>query len=145
MCGGERSSQGTIEKKQRIGDGHLINDTITEPYGHEIDTREVERNNQREINMKAKLLKVSGEVMEIEPKNGTDFKLDELYEHLQCSLVEVINLNQDDIMVVDEEGKWASNNVINVNATVLAQENRAIVFWDYIAGNAIVCNRQMIR
>lgn len=27
--------------------------------------------------MKAKLLKVSGEAMEIEPKNGTDFKLDE--------------------------------------------------------------------
>lgn len=95
--------------------------------------------------MKAKLLKVSGEVMEIEPKNGTDFKLDELYKHLQCSLVEVINLNQDDIMVVDEEGKWASNNVINVNATMLAQENQAITSWDYIAGDTIVCNRKMIR
>lgn len=144
MRGGERGSSGTAEKKQRIGDGHLINDTIPEPYGHKIDTREVERNNQREI-MKAKLLKVSGEVMEIEPKNGTDFKLDELYKHLQCSLVEVINLNQDDIMVVDEEGKWASNNVINVNATMLAQENQAITSWDYIAGDAIVCNRKMIR
>lgn len=95
--------------------------------------------------MKAKLLKASGEVMEIEPKNGTDFKLDELYKHLNCSLVEVINLNQDDIMVVDEEGKWASNNVINVNATVLAQKNQAIIFWDYIVGDAIVCNRKMIR
>ena len=49
MRGGERSSQGTIEKKQGIGDGYFINDTIPEPYGHEIDTREVERNNQREI------------------------------------------------------------------------------------------------
>ena len=94
--------------------------------------------------MKAKLLKVSGEVMEIEPKNGTDFKLDELYKYLQCSLVEVINLNQDDIMVVDEEGKYTSN-VVNVNATVLAQENQAITSWDYIAGDAIVCNRKMIR
>ena len=95
--------------------------------------------------MKAKLIKVSGEVMEIEPKNGTDFKLDELHEHLNCSLIEVIYLNQDDIMVVDEEGKLTSNNVINVNATVLAQENRAIVFWDYVVGDAIVCNRKMIR
>ena len=95
--------------------------------------------------MKAKLLKASDEVLEIEPKNGTDFKLDELHEHLKCSLVEVININQDDIMVVDEEGKWASNNVINVNATVLAQENQAITSWDYIAGNAIVCNSKMIR
>ena len=95
--------------------------------------------------MKAKLLKASGEVVEIKPNNGTNFTLDELHKHFQCSLVEVINLNQDDIMVVDEEGKWASNNVINVNATVLAQENRAIVFWDYVVGNAIVCNRKMIR
>ena len=95
--------------------------------------------------MKAKLLKASGEVMEIEPKNGTDFKLDELYKHLQCSLVEVISLNHDDIMVVDDEGKLKSNNVINVNATVLAQKNQAIIFWDYIAGDAIVCNRKMIR
>ena len=141
---GERGSQGTVEKKQRIGDGYFINDTITEPYGYEIDTREVERDNQREI-MKARLLKFSGDVMEIEPKNGTDFKLDELYKHLQCSLVEVINLNQDDIMVVDDEGKLKANNVINVNATMLAQENQAITSWDYIAGDAIVCNRKMIR
>ena len=49
MRGGERGSQGTAEKKQGIGDGHFSNDTITEPYGHEIDTREVKRNNQREI------------------------------------------------------------------------------------------------
>lgn len=95
--------------------------------------------------MKAKLMKASGEVIEIEPKNGTDFKLEELYEHLQCSLVEVININQYDIMVVDEEGKWVSNNVVNVNATKCAQENQAITSWDYIAGEAIVCNRKMIR
>ena len=95
--------------------------------------------------MKAKLLKASGDVMEIEPKNGTDFKLDELHKHLNCSLVEVININQDDIMVVDDEGKLKANNVINVNATMLAQENQAITSWDYIAGDAIVCNRKMVR
>ena len=144
MRSGERGSQGTVEKKQRIGDGYFINDKIPEPYGYEIDTREVERDNQREI-MKARLLKASGEVMEIEPKNGTDFKLDELHKHLNCSLVEVININQDDIMVVDDEGKLKANNVINVNATMLAQENQAITSWDYIAGDAIVCNRKMIR
>lgn len=144
MRGRERGSSGTIEKKQGIGDGHIINDAIPEPYGHEIDTREVERNNHREI-MKAKLLKASGEVLEIEPKNGTDFKLDELYKHLQCRLVQIIHLNRGDIMVVDDEGKLASNNVVNVNATMLAQENQAITSWDYIAGNAIVCNRKMIR
>lgn len=95
--------------------------------------------------MKAKLLKANGEVMEIEPKNGADFTLEELYEHLQCGLVEIIALNQDDIMVIDEEGKWVSNNVVNVNATKCAQKNQAITSWDYIAGDVIVCNRKMIR
>ena len=95
--------------------------------------------------MKAKLLKASGEVVEIKPNNDKDFKLDELYKYLQCSLVDVISLNQDDIMVVDDEGKLKANNVVNVNATMLAQENQAITSWDYIAGNAIVCNRKMIR
>ena len=95
--------------------------------------------------MKAKLLKASGEVVEIKTNNGTDFKLDELYKHLQCSLVDVISLNQDDIMVVDDEGKLKANNVVNVNATMFAQENQAITSWDYIAGNAIVCNKKMIR
>ena len=56
---GERGSQGTVEKKQRIGDGYFINDKIPEPYGHEIDTREVERNNQREIGMVAKYYKAT--------------------------------------------------------------------------------------
>ena len=49
MRSGERGSQGTAKKKQRIGDGHISDDTISEPYGHESDTREVERNNHREI------------------------------------------------------------------------------------------------
>lgn len=61
---------------------------------------------------------------------------------INCSLVDVINLNQDDIMVVDEGGKLAPN---NVNATKCAWENQAITSWYYIVGNAIVSNRKMIR
>ena len=59
MRGRERGSQGTIEKKQGIGDGYLINDTISEPYGYETDTREVERNNQREVGMVAEYYKAT--------------------------------------------------------------------------------------
>lgn len=95
--------------------------------------------------MKAKLLKATGEVVEIEPKNGTDFTLEELYAYLQCELVEIIVINKDDIMVIkDEEGKWA-NKGVNVNATKYAQENQVIAPWDYIVGHAIICNRKMVR
>ena len=38
----------------------------------------------------AKLFRTDGTAMDITPKNGTDFQLDELYEALDCELVEVI-------------------------------------------------------
>lgn len=94
--------------------------------------------------MKAKLLKATGEVVEIEPKNGTDFTLEELYEHLNCSIVEVIALDEDNEMFFDEEGKFNLKEV-NTNATMCAQKNQAIASWDYIVGDAIVCNSKMVK
>jgi hypothetical protein len=78
----ERGSQGTIEKKQRIGDGHLINDAIPEPYGYEIDTREVERNNQREIGMAAKYYKAtiySDGTFEVSDYKGDAYTLNKIH------------------------------------------------------------------
>lgn len=94
--------------------------------------------------MKAKLMKATGEVVEIEPKNGTDFTMEELYEHLNCRIVEVIALNEDEIMVIDEEGKY-NNKEVNANATMCAQKNQAITSWDCIVGDAIVCNSEMVK
>jgi len=42
------------------------------------------------IGMKAILIKDTGEVMEIEPENGLNFKLQELYKILNCKLIELV-------------------------------------------------------
>ena len=61
-------------------------------------------------NDKALLIKVDGSVEEVEPKNGTDFKLQELYDMLGVELVDVVCMpnNNDKIMIVDDEGMYRS-------------------------------------
>ena len=77
--------------------------------------------------MKATLLKVTGETVEISPVNGNCFTLNEAQ-----SLV---------IMIMNEEGKFHFE--LNVEATRIALMNSAIFPDDYIAGDAIVCDDTM--
>lgn len=90
--------------------------------------------------MKATLLKVTGEIIEISPVNGTCFTLKEAQD-LVHGYVQVIDMCPDKIMIVDEEGKF--NSELNIEATRLALSNRAIFPNDYIAGDAILCDVSM--
>lgn len=105
-------------------------------------------------------------VREVQPKNGEDFTLKELYALLDCQYIEVINLPDGRIMVVDEEGKLVDEPMRNERATKLAgfvslpefvaemlrlraggvnvimagppiDDNTTEV--DYIAGDALIC------
>jgi hypothetical protein len=81
----------------------------------------------------AQLIKTTGEIATISPKNGKYFTLDEL-QKLVGGLVEVVYLEDDDkTMVVNEEGKLLGLPV-NEKATIVA--NR--LPWDVIAGDAVV-------
>ena len=89
----------------------------------------------------ANLYKTNGEVLEVIPKNGTDFSLEEL----QCFVggyIELVNLNDDEIMIVNEEGKL-DNLPYNQKATehLLAKVNG----FDVIVGDALVCKRKEVR
>ena len=53
--------------------------------------------------MKARLIKEDGRLTEIEPKNGTDFKLKELQDYIG-GLIEIVYLPNEFILIVDEEG-----------------------------------------
>ncbi len=45
-------------------------------------------------------------IREVQPENGTDFRLRQLYQLLDCSMIEVIPLpDRAFIMVIDDEGK----------------------------------------
>ncbi len=77
----------------------------------------------------AKLYKSNGDIVDVEPKNGRTFML-----------VEPVFLKGGKIMLVDEEGKLTKSD-INPKATQLMHSSRRIN-WDFIVGDALVCNTE---
>lgn len=90
----------------------------------------------------AEIIKTDGTTIEVEPKNGTDFSLEEL-QAVVGGLIEIISLGSDDIMVVNEEGKFLCE--WNCKATTIAKEYRAILPYDCIHGNVLVCKDNQVK
>jgi hypothetical protein len=97
---------------------------------------------------KAYLIKVGEEPREIQPENGTDFSLQELYRLLDCDMVEIARTQmthapgrawRNNILIIDEEGKCKGK-----PANDYASE------WyshpcDIIVGDAILCPTGMFK
>lgn len=97
---------------------------------------------------KAILIKADGTKQTVKPKNGRDFKFDEMSEMLGCELVQILgdHSTADNInLVCDEEGKFNTPNAINDEATSLAHEYNLIYPDDYLVGNVLFCNAKQIR
>ena len=93
----------------------------------------------------AKLFRTDGTAMKKKKKNGTDFQLDELYEALDCELVEVIRIPwAGKIVIMDEEGKFCGKGV-NEEITHYLRYHSAIASCDYIIGDAIICGTEEFR
>lgn len=90
--------------------------------------------------MKAKIYKADGSIIDIKPNNGTDFSLEELQE-IVGGYIEIVGLMDNEIMVINEEGKLIDL-PFNENATQLYQEVDG--FYDYIAGDVLVCDSSMV-
>lgn len=74
---------------------------------------------------KAYLIEANGDIHEVTPKDTQKgFQLKELYEMLECEIVEVIHLANGKIMIGNEESKLICNPVINSKATELYREDR---------------------
>lgn len=82
------------------------------------------------------------DTVEVQPKNGTDFQLEELQDYIG-GYIEIVRLNGDEIMVIDEEGKL-KNLPFNVGATLVFNE-RSGIMDDIIVGNALVCKTEEVR
>jgi len=91
----------------------------------------------------AKLLTVDQEEITIQPKNGKGFSLKELYRHIGCEFVQLVDLNHKEYMVIDEDGKL-NGSAYNAAASVLAHQNKAIHPSDCIVGNAIICDKSQL-
>lgn len=88
------------------------------------------------------LMNVTGTQQVVSPKNGTDYKLEELYAMLNVQMIEVVTLSEHMIMIIDEEGKL-NGSAQNFEATGIFQ--MACNTEDVIMGNALVCNTEELQ
>lgn len=94
------------------------------------------------MNIMAKLYKTTGEIIEVEPKNGSDFSLEELQSFVGGS-IEVVPLTDGEYMVVNEEGKLRN---LPYNSTATKVYNDALDWeGDWIVGDALVCRETQIK
>lgn len=91
----------------------------------------------------ATLIKIDGTRETIQPKNGKCFELEELQNQVG-GFIEHVGLSEEEIMVVNEEGKLM-NLAVNENATDIALDNEAITFWDFIVGNVVICKKSELQ
>lgn len=79
----------------------------------------------------------------VEPKNGTDFKLDEI-QPIVDGLMELIHLDGNVMLVVNEEGKLY-NLPVNELATEIAYKHDALIPGDVVRGTVLFCMEDQVR
>lgn len=77
----------------------------------------------------AQIIKTTGEIIETQPSNGTDFSLSEL-QAIVGGFIEVVHLSDGRLMVVNEEGKLEG---LPIN------EKASQLYPDLIVGDVLVC------
>lgn len=88
----------------------------------------------------AKIIKANGEIIDVNPKNGKDFKLYEL-QKIVDGYIEVVWMPYDKIMVVNEDGK-IRHLPVNEKATKIYQD--CFGFSDIIVGDVLVCDSNQV-
>lgn len=81
--------------------------------------------------------------IEVAPKNGRSFTLDELKE-LVGGWIQIVWVNNKECLVMDEEGKFKHGFSINRICTKLAHDARVIMPSDFIVGDVVLCNTKEI-
>ena len=103
------------------------------------DAPQVEEAQAEEIKM-AKIVYPDKDSEDYSPKNGTTFELEEMQE-IVGGYIEIIRLNDGRIIVVNEEG-LSQGLPVNIEATNILRRDHSTT--QYIVGNAIVCDADML-
>jgi hypothetical protein len=82
------------------------------------------------------VIKTDGTKDALQPKNNKVFTLEEL-KSVVGGYIEIVQLTEDDLMVINEEGKLL-NLPINVIATRVYRASRNTE--DFIVGNVLICS-----
>ena len=90
----------------------------------------------------AKIIKTDGTEIEVSPKNGTDFSLEEM-QKVVCGFMEVYYINNyNDILIINEEGKLYN---LPYNKTATELFRKAYRTDDYIVGDVLVCSKEQVK
>lgn len=88
----------------------------------------------------AKIIKANGEIVEVSPNNGVDFKLEEL-QTIVNGYIEIVWMPNDEIMVVNEEGKLMDLPLNEIATTIY---RNAFGYCDSIVGDVLICNNNQV-
>ena len=100
--------------------------------------------NEIAVPFQAKWIKVSGEIIPVNPKNGKDFQLDELKKFIGGGYIEIIRplSKSGAIMVIDEEGKlkgFPRNELATKMWQQFAQQG-SMRMDDDVVGDVLLCH-----
>lgn len=103
--------------------------------------------------MNARWIKASGEIVEVAPKNGTDFQLEELQNfvrgkgpHGESDTIDIVSLHPG-------RGKEGVYMVVNDDGHIIGLESNQLATYEYaasggisfIVGNVLICPASMVR
>lgn len=89
----------------------------------------------------AYIIKTTGEAIETQPKNGTDFSLEEL-QTIVGGYIEVISLHDGRLIVCDEQGKCKGK---DRNHTATDIFHSVFRNNDFMVGDVLVCREDQIK
>lgn len=89
----------------------------------------------------AQIIKSNGETKTVEPKNGTDFKLEEL-QAIVGGYIQIAYLRDDEIMVMDDEGKLKEKD-LNLQASL--RYRRDVNPYDSVVGDVLICKTNQVK
>lgn len=83
----------------------------------------------------AKIIKVNGAIIDIEPKNGKDFSLKEL-QSIVGGYIDIVYLKSGNILVVNDEGA-INGSCINLRASK--------IYGSYLFGDVLYCKSKEVK
>ena len=128
-------------KLKKRGSDEPTEPQVEEAQAEEVNTEEPQQEQEESKPDKwAHVYYPNGDFQETQPNNGSTFELEELQE-VVGGYIEIVRLNDGRIIIVNEDGS-SLNLPVNIEATNILRRDHSTT--QYIVGNAIVCDADMI-
>ena len=90
----------------------------------------------------AKLFKIDGRVINVEPNNGTDFSYEELKSYIGGGYIECVPTNTGEYIICDEEGKLKD---FEINWKASEAYGSCLNLGDFLVGDILIIGQDQIK